>query len=152
MGVRSRVHWFPNSCRASVVFIATLKRPSPLLSPLFLPLHCPPALLSGFGLLLSGSPPPPLLPSPKPTPTHRIPPQMLNSLTYWPLTPPPGLQLSSASSFCSPSLTPVHSFSLRDRRESKRSPSHPHVPFPVRPGVALSFSPSHLLGFCSKLH
>lgn len=46
----AKVHWFPNSCRASVAFIATLKLLSPLLSPLLLPLHCPPVSVSSFRL------------------------------------------------------------------------------------------------------
>lgn len=58
-GGENKVHWFPNSCRASVVFTATLKLLSPLLSPLFLPLHCPPAPLSSFCLSFVCPPPPP---------------------------------------------------------------------------------------------
>lgn len=82
-----KVHWFPNSCRASVAFPATLKLLSPLLSPLFLPLHCPPAPLSSFRLSFVRPP--------------------LNTLTYWPLTPPPGLSML----LCYHPLPPLSLFS-----------------------------------------
>lgn len=93
-GGENKVHWFPNSCRASVVFTATLKLLSPLLSPLFLPLHCPPAPLSSFCLSFVCPPPPPPPPPP------------LNALTYWPLTPPPGLSVLCYHPLLTPLLPP----------------------------------------------